>query len=618
MAKDIMRQMAGIYPFILLSTASINVGLSSSKNREQNLDRMMCSQKIYHGAVLDTAKPETFVLRAATQLRDGRRPKWTIKNSSVATFAIHPYTGDVTVAQPVQKRRHSKNLPRSTVEFIIRATDPKREDNFCEGIVRISIIPSFLPYNLARNSSLIRTKKYEAEYHPLEQYSAGSTDIDFRPGSFFPVVFSQPGYTFVIGSCIPGQRVGQLFADNAVTYSIVGGNPFFSVDPQSGTLILSAVPGTATTTNFFVSGKSNAGLISTVPVTVTTSCNPADIPNFVPFAGSIFFSQSTYQFSSGACLAGSVVGQVLAQASGSSVSYSILGGNSYFAINPLTGIISLVQTPPTDTWSQSMTVIAISSIGQSASVTVNVVSSCARNFDGFAQSSYYFTVYNCVPGNIIGSVSAVSSVGGVSYFLQNGNPFFAINAATGQLTIIQAPPPGLQTFNVQALSGNGVGRVSLVPVTVNVVSGAPRFPVSFYNFVLSSCATGMLVGQVTANSCGGQVYYSMLAGGNSFTINQLTGSLSLIGVPYNGLNTLVVQAQSSDGQTTTAVVSVSVYCPNLAGSFTAIPSHDGLMRNVSKLTLMHSGVVYRIVNYWASSLCGETFHRKEDLFHIFM
>lgn len=37
MAKDIIRQMAGIYPFILLTTASINVGLSSSKNRVRYL-----------------------------------------------------------------------------------------------------------------------------------------------------------------------------------------------------------------------------------------------------------------------------------------------------------------------------------------------------------------------------------------------------------------------------------------------------------------------------------------------------------------------------------------------------------------------------------------------------
>ena len=414
----------------------------------------------------------------------------------------------------------------------------------------MSIVPSFLPHNTAKSSSVIRTKKYEAEHDPLEQpYYKQAVDL--------PLMFDQSGYTFAVGSCSPGQQVGQVFAENAVGYSIDGGNPNFSVESSSGILIMSSVPGITTTTNFIVTGRTSSGQRSFVPVTVTTNCNkPQNLGNFG--TTSVIFSQSSYQFSTSACLPGAVVGQALAQAAGSSISYAILGGSSYFAINPITGVLTLAQTPPADTWAQSLTVIAISGIGQSSSVTVNIVSSCARNIDGFSQSSYYFTVYNCIAGNIIGRVSAASSTGGVSYFLQNGNPFFMINGATGQITIIQAPPPGMQTFNAQALTGSS--RVSIAPVTVNVVSGPPTFPVSFYNFVLSSCTTGMLTGQVTANSCGDQTSYSMIAGGDFFSINQLTGSIFLVGVPYFGLNTLVVQARSSNGHIATVVVNVSVYC----------------------------------------------------------
>ena len=103
-------------------------------------------------------------------------------------------------------------------------------------------------------------------------------------------------------------------------------------------------------------------------------------------------------------------------------------------------------------------------------------------------------------------------------------------------------------------------------MTINVAPGPPTFPGSFYSFTLTNCLAGAALGQVSATSCGNAVSYSLLdyggyAGSNPFyTINQLTGQLSVLSVPPPGTQTLTVQAISSNGQSLTVPVVVSSPC----------------------------------------------------------
>lgn len=150
-------------------------------------------------------------------------------------------------------------------------------------------------------------------------------------------------------------------------------------------------------------------------------------------------------------------------------------------------------------------------------------------------------------------------LGGVAYSIPNGNPFFAIAPATGQITVIQAPPIGTQSFTTQSVSSSGQTSTALVIITVT--PGPPTFPGTFYSFTLTNCIAGASVGQVSATSCGSAVSYSLLGNGSPYyTINQLTGQLSLLAVPPPGSQTIAVEATSSNGQSIAVPVVVSSPC----------------------------------------------------------
>ena len=143
------------------------------------------------------------------------------------------------------------------------------------------------------------------------------------------------------------------------------------------------------------------------------------------------FSQSSYAFTVSSCLAGSTVGQVFATStSGLANTYTLTSPNTYFSISSSTGLITLLQVPPSGTYT-----VYVSTTGQSSSVPVTITVSCTGTGTTgvtFSQSPYTFTLTTCSVGSFVGSVTGFSTTGGIlTYSLLTSSPYFTINPTTG-------------------------------------------------------------------------------------------------------------------------------------------------------------------------------------------
>jgi hypothetical protein len=198
-----------------------------------------------------------------------------------------------------------------------------------------------------------------------------------------------------------------FLSQGTITYSLLGGNSYFSINPTTGQLTTINVPpiGTQTLT---VQAISSTGQTAVVPVTVTTSCNGGTTGTTPTFTSSF------YSFTLTTCTSGGYVGQVFANANGGTVTYQIVGGNSYFLVNPSTGLITALTTPPSGT--QTFTVQAFSSLGQTVTVPVTVTTTCSgttgtAQLPVFSQSAYSLTASTCTSGSYVGQITAQSSFG---------------------------------------------------------------------------------------------------------------------------------------------------------------------------------------------------------------
>lgn len=419
-------------------------------------------------------------------------------------------------------------------------------------------------------------------------------------------LFSQSSYQFTTSTCTAGGPVGQIFSQafgDTVLYVITPANSQYAINPQTGQISAKgpSAPGTSTQT-FTVNAISSGGQTGSVPVTITRIC-PISGPIATPSSqqadsavgnggGPVNFFRPSYQFTTSACTSGSVVGAVSAQFFGNGLQYSIQGGNAFFSVNLVTGQISVSTPPPAGTWSQSFTVVATTPTGQTATAPVTVTTICQGNGPpeptppaptnsplpqpqpvpqpqpsgptGFSQPSYFFTLQGCTAGASAGNVLIVGLGSNAIYSLSPaGNPYFAINPNTGQITTLQGPPIGPQSFNVQAVLSNG--QSFTVPVTVNTIDTGPSFPAS-YNFFQSSCAAGSLIGQAIATSCGPSVSYTILGSNPFYTINQNNGQITSLTTPPTGAQRFVIQATSLNGQAATAQVIINSSCKPGSGN----------------------------------------------------
>ncbi|XP_055331177.1 mucin-2-like [Paramacrobiotus metropolitanus] len=513
----------GLYRFIWALIAFCISSTGAHEIRKRQSQPVVCGQPLYTGAVVETAQPGTFILRASATDTAGIPLTWSIPDTSLRSFQINPTTGDITTALQLSRR-----FTRSALEFRIRASETGTPANYCEAAVRLNILPVT------------------------------------GPGTSASGIFSQTSYTFTASTCAVGATVGTITPATTTTgvtytYTIPSGNSYFSVNPTSGLITLIAIPPTGTQT-FSVTATGSTGTTGTVPVTVSTTCSGTGTTGLT-------FSQPSYTFTQTTCIPGSIIGAVSAfSTTGGTVTYTLPTGNGLFTINPTTGQITSLST--TSLGTQTLTVQAISSTGQTATAMVLISSVCSGTGIGtgapvFTQPFYSFTAATCTVGGTVGQIQAISSFP-VTYLVFPTNPYYSVNPTTGVITIIAVPPAGIaQTLTVQAISTSGIPATATISITgctsTGIISGtAPVFQQAVYSFTATVCTAGYPIGQVVATSATGLVTYT----GTSpyFSVNPTTGQITAITTPPSGVQTIQVTAVSSSGQSASTLVTINTLC----------------------------------------------------------
>ncbi len=303
-----------------------------------------------------------------------------------------------------------------------------------------------------------------------------------------------------------GVTVGTLDAsdadDETLTYTILSGNTgdVFALAAETGEI---TVPDTslldASVTSSYtltVQVEDASGATDTATVTITVEANN------LPVANDATLTVKEYAANL------SVVGTVDAtDQDGQSLTYTITAGNGdgVFAINAETGTIILVNNSTLDystTPSYTLTVAVDDGLGgtDTATITVNVEPNLPPIVDDATFSIEEFIE----TGSVVGSVTASDSDGDtLSYAIAAGNDdgVFAINAATGQITIANADAMDFavtQSYTLTVEVSDGENAPVSATVTVDVVENQPPVVQHSTFLVRDNAANFTIVGSVTA------------------------------------------------------------------------------------------------------------------------
>ncbi|GAV09787.1 hypothetical protein RvY_19271 [Ramazzottius varieornatus] len=525
---------------IVMVASTIFTSSAQFQSRQTSTGSVVtCSQALYTASINETAAIGTLVLTPTATNANSNTLVWSIDDTSLQKFTINPSTGAISVGSQLAR---SFAVGRSALEFTIKAADSVNPSQTCQSTVRINIIPVVAP-------------------------SVPST------GSGSTTGFSQTSFTLTASNCAVGATVGQVGSGTTTgsgfTYSLTSPNTYFSISSTTGIITLLQIP-PAGTYSLTATSISSSGVTTSVPVSITTTCN-----GFGTGTGTGSFPQSSYSFTVSSCLVGSTVGQVVVSfSSGLGNTYSLTSPNTYFSIQSSTGLITLLQIPPSGSYTVFVsTVSPLTGITSSVPVTITVSCNGGIGTTGvtFTQSPYTFTLTTCSLGSFVGSVTGFSTTGGIlTYSLLTPNQYFTINPTTGLITTIQIPPTGAtQSLLVQATSSTGqtgVASVSVLSSCANTGSGTgtaltPTFTNSNYQFTVTSCTPGAFIGQVSAISPnGGTVTYSVNNGNGIFSVDPTSGLITSLSTPTIGIQTFYVQATSSLGGTAIAPVTITTSC----------------------------------------------------------
>ncbi|GAU96736.1 hypothetical protein RvY_08137 [Ramazzottius varieornatus] len=383
----------------------------------------------------------------------------------------------------------------------------------------------------------------------------------------------QPLYTGVVNeNSAPGTFILTAAASSAsgspLTWSIQDTTlQRFSINPSTGAVTVAGSLARAarqrSALEFRIRATDNSNYLyceSTVRVNILP--NSAGTPG-TGTGTQPYFGQSSYSFAPSFVQFGTQIGQVNAISScGGQISYTLNGCSSFFSISQ-NGQITSTTTVPAGTY--TCTVFATTPCGTASStVTINVAGGNTGSSVTFQQSAYTFSSSFCAAGQPIGQVSASGGNGQVTYSL-TGTSQFTINQLTGQITANGNLNSGTYTFQVVASSPFGGQAYTTVTISLNCFSSpinnqAPTFSQTAYTVQASSCTPGSQIARVQATSAL-PVTYS-LAGSSIFTIDPVSGLLSVNQGVGSGSYTTQISASSAGGQTS-ATVTVVFICPNI-------------------------------------------------------
>ena len=407
-------------------------------------------------------------------------------------------------------------------------------------------------------------------------WSAPSATLAATTSTCPPPAFGAESYSFSVAeNSAAGTAVGTVTATTtgagAVTYAITAGNDAgaFALDAGTGALTVAGTLDHEATPSVTLTVEARAGG-SQATVTVTVTVTDVDEPPA--------FGTADYAFSVAEDAAtDAAVGTVSAtDPEGGDLTYAITAGNEAgaFAIDASTVAISVAGTLDYEMADDyNLTVTASDAAGHTATADVAITVTDVAFSPVFAEASYAWSV---AEDAAVGTVGATDPEGGaVSYKITAGNDAgaFAIDAATGALTVAGALDHETTTsynLTVEATSGGGTATATAtvpVMVTVTDVDEAPAFGAASYSFsVAENVELASTIGTVTASDPeGGKVVYDITAGNEALTwaVDALKGAvvagarLNQAATPSYSLTVRAGTLQGGPSATTTVTITVT-------------------------------------------------------------
>ncbi len=408
-----------------------------------------------------------------------------------------------------------------------------------------------------------------------------------QPGTnHLPVIGNQ---SFTADRASPvGAAVGTVVASDpdagqSLTYAITGSTApgAFAINPTTGQLTVAAgLTALSSPVGLIVqvtdSGTPTLSAAASVIITLTTT----PITNHVPVIGNQSFSVSR------AAAAGAPVGTVQASDpdAGQTLAYAITAGNAAgaFAINAGNGQITVANAAALANLPSSnpltVTVTDNGSPQLSAAATVTVTLTAAVNHAPVIGNQTFTADRSAPVGAVVGTVVASDPDAGqsltYSIVASTAPGAFAINAATGQLTVaagLQGPNSPVTLIVMVTDSGSpALSTAAAVAVTLTNTPVTNHAPVIHdQSFTVSrAAATGATVGTVAASDpdAGQHLTYSITAGNGAgaFAIDPATGRITvadaaaLANLPSSNPLTVQVTDNGSPQMSAAATVTINV------------------------------------------------------------
>ncbi|WP_299468949.1 cadherin repeat domain-containing protein, partial [uncultured Gimesia sp.] len=280
---------------------------------------------------------------------------------------------------------------------------------------------------------------------------------------------------------------------------------------------------------------------------------------------------------------GTVVGSVSAvDPEGDAISFALTSGAGIFSIDDATGAITLIvgldyETSQYASFGVSATDSAGNVVTTWGDISVTDVNESPVFTEG--EMGYWWSVAEDTPlGTVLGTVTANDPQGdAVSYELTAGTENFAIDAATGEISLIAEldyETSQYASFGVRATDTDGNSTTSWGDISVTDVNEAPVFSegeMGYWWSLPEDASLGTLIGTVSANDPqGDEVTYQLTSGGSIFSIDSMTGDVTLIApLDYESSQfaSFGVSATDSDGNVATVWGQLSVTDVNESPSF---------------------------------------------------
>ncbi|WOQ15242.1 beta strand repeat-containing protein [Aeromonas media] len=393
---------------------------------------------------------------------------------------------------------------------------------------------------------------------------------------------------------------------NAVTYSL-SGNPggLFAIDPATGVVTVAAAidrEALGASVNIEVTATSADG--SSQAQTFTIAINDVDEFDVTTPTDTNTAANAVDENIAIGSLVGITAFASDADATTNAVTYSLSGNpGGLFAIDPATGVVTVAAAIDREALGASVNieVTAISADGSSQAQTFTIAINDVDEFDVTTPTDTNAAT-NAVDENIaIGTLVGVTAfasdadatTNAVTYSL-SGNPggLFAIDPATGVVTVAAA-------IDREALGASV--NIEVTAISADGSSQAQTFTIAVNNLdeIAPTITSGGTAAAINENSGAGQVVYTAtaddsadisagvtfsLAGtdANKFTINAITGAVTLLGNPdHETQSSYSFSVLASDGvnpateqAVTLAVNNLDEVAPTVL-SITGISSRSG-------------------------------------------